>query len=238
MEVNENPGYTNSDKLDIARRYLVPRQLEANGVPAKKVKFQDAALTWIIEGYTREAGVRSLERQIGAIARAIAAEMVEGKTDRATITREKVTEVLGPRKFDPELASRTSVAGVATGMACCYTPVGGEILFIEATRMPGRGVITLTGQIGEVMKESATAAYSLIRSRAERWGSIQSWSPRATFSIPTFRRARCQRTAPAGGGGDVHGAKLASLMLNRPVHHDVAMTGEITLRGLVLPIGG
>ncbi len=135
MEVIEIPGYTNSDKLDIARRYLVPRQLEANGVPIKDVKFQDQALMWIIEGYTREAGVRNLERQIGAIARSVAADIVEGKAQKATITKERVSEILGPRKFDPELASRTSVAGVATGLA--YTPVGGEILFIEATRMPG-----------------------------------------------------------------------------------------------------
>jgi ATP-dependent Lon protease len=233
MEVIEIPGYTNSDKLDIARRYLVPRQLEANGVPEKKVKFQDAALMWIIEGYTREAGVRNLERQIGAIARAIAAEIVEGKTDKAMVTKEKVTEVLGPRKFDPELASRTSVPGVATGMA--YTPVGGEILFIEATRMPGKGMITLTGQIGEVMKESATAAYSLIRSRAQSLGIDPKLVAESDIHIHVPQGA-VPKDGPSAGVAMF--TALASLMLNKPVHHDVAMTGEITLRGLVLPIGG
>jgi ATP-dependent Lon protease len=233
MEVIEIPGYTNSDKLDIARRYLVPRQLEVNGVPAKSAKFQDAALMWIIEGYTREAGVRNLERQIGAIARAIAAEIVEGKTDKATVTKEKVTEVLGPRKFDPELASRTSVPGVATGMA--YTPVGGEILFIEATRMPGKGHITLTGQIGEVMKESATAAYSLIRSRAQSLGIDPKIVAESDIHIHVPQGA-VPKDGPSAGVAMF--TALASLMLNKPVHHDVAMTGEITLRGLVLPIGG
>jgi ATP-dependent Lon protease len=233
MEVIEIPGYTNSDKLDIARRYLVPRQLEANGVPAKQVKFQDQALGWIIEGYTREAGVRNLERQIGAIARAIAAEIVEGKTSKVTVTREKVSEVLGPRKFDPELASRTSVPGVATGMA--YTPVGGEILFIEATRMPGKGIITLTGQIGDVMKESATAAYTLIRSRAQSLGIDPKLVAESDIHIHVPQGA-VPKDGPSAGVAMF--TALASLMLNRPVRHDVAMTGEITLRGLVLPIGG
>jgi len=233
MEVIEIPGYTNSDKLDIARRYLVPRQLEANGVSPKKVKFQDQALAWIIEGYTREAGVRSLERQIGAVARSIAADIVEGKTDKLTITKEKIAQVLGPKKFDPELASRTSVPGVATGMA--YTPAGGEILFIEATRMPGKGIITLTGQIGEVMKESATAAYTLIRSRAEALGIDPKLVADSDIHIHVPQGA-VPKDGPSAGVAMF--TALASLMLNKPVHHDVAMTGEITLRGLVLPIGG
>jgi ATP-dependent Lon protease len=233
MEVIEIPGYTNSDKLDIARRYLVPRQLDANGVSPKKVKFQDQALEWIIEGYTREAGVRNLERQIGSIARSIAADIVEGKVDRITITREKVSEILGPRKFDPELASRTSVPGVATGMA--YTPVGGEILFIEATRMPGKGQIMLTGQIGEIMKESATAAYSLIRSRAVTLGIDPKLVAESDIHIHVPQGA-VPKDGPSAGVAMF--IALASLMMNRPVHHDVAMTGEITLRGLVLPIGG
>jgi ATP-dependent Lon protease len=233
MEVIEIPGYTNSDKLDIARRYLVPRQLEANGVPIKDVKFQDQALMWIIEGYTREAGVRNLERQIGAIARSVAAEIVEGKAQKATITKERVSDILGPRRFDPELASRTSVAGVATGLA--YTPVGGEILFIEATRMPGRGAITLTGQIGEVMKESATAAYSLIRSRSQSLGIDPKLVAESDIHIHVPQGA-VPKDGPSAGVAMF--TALASLMLNKPVRHDVAMTGEITLRGLVLPIGG
>jgi ATP-dependent Lon protease len=233
MEVIEIPGYTNSDKLDIARRYLVPRQLDANGVPPKQVRFQDPALSWLIEGYTREAGVRNLERQIGAVARSIAAEIVEGKTDKVTVTRDTITKVLGPRKFDPELASRTSVPGVATGMA--YTPVGGEILFIEASRMPGKGVTTLTGQIGEVMKESAIAAYTLIRSRAKAMGIDSKMLADSDVHIHVPAGA-VPKDGPSAGVAMF--IALASLMLNRPVRHDVAMTGEITLRGLVLPIGG
>jgi ATP-dependent Lon protease len=238
MEVIEIPGYTNSDKLDIARRYLVPRQLDANGVQPKQARFLDGALAWIIEGYTREAGVRNLERQIGSIARNIAADIVEadiveGKAQKFVVTRETVSKVLGPRRFDPELASRTSVAGVATGMA--YTPVGGEILFIEATRMPGKGQITLTGQIGEVMKESATAAYSLIRSRAISLGINPQLLAESDIHIHVPAGA-VPKDGPSAGVAMF--TALASLMLNKPVHHDVAMTGEITLRGLVLPIGG
>jgi ATP-dependent Lon protease len=233
MEVIEIPGYTNSDKLDIARRYLVPRQLEANGVPVKQVKFQDQALSWLIEGYTREAGVRNLERQIGAVARSIAAEIVDGKTGKVVVTKETIGKVLGPRKFDPELASRTSVPGVATGMA--YTPVGGEILFIEASRMPGKGVTTLTGQIGEVMKESAIAAYTLIRSRATSMGIDPKMLAESDIHIHVPAGA-VPKDGPSAGVAMF--IALASLMLNRPVRHDVAMTGEITLRGLVLPIGG
>jgi ATP-dependent Lon protease len=233
MEVIEIPGYTNSDKFDIARRYLVPRQLEANGLTPKQVKFLDPALHWIIEGYTREAGVRNLERQIGSVARSIAAEIVGGKTDKAIVTKETVTKVLGPRRFDPELASRTSVPGVATGMA--YTPVGGEILFIEATRMPGKGMITLTGQIGEVMKESATAAFSLIRSRAIALGIDPQLLAESDIHIHVPAGA-VPKDGPSAGVAMF--TALASLMLNKPVRHDVAMTGEITLRGLVLPIGG
>jgi ATP-dependent Lon protease len=233
MEVIEIPGYTNSDKLDIAKRYLVPRQLEANGVSPKQAQFTDSALKWIIEGYTREAGVRNLERQIGAVSRAVAADIVEGKTKKAIITRERVGQILGPWRFDPELASRTSVPGVATGMA--YTPAGGEILFIEATRMPGKGAITLTGQIGEVMKESATAAYSLIRSRALSLGIDPKLVAESDIHIHVPAGA-VPKDGPSAGVAMF--TALASLMLNRPVRHDVAMTGEITLRGLVLPIGG
>src|SRR5215217_5732149 len=168
MEVIEIPGYTNADKLAIAKSYLVPRQLDANGLADKPVRFKDEALKEIIESYTREAGVRNLERNIGSVARAIAAEVVGGRTDKVVVDRDYVIKTLGPRRYEPELAQRTSVPGVATGLA--YTPFGGEILFIEATRMPGKGMITLTGQIGDVMKESATAAFSIIRSRAEDMG--------------------------------------------------------------------
>ncbi|CAN5433596.1 endopeptidase La [soil metagenome] len=233
MEVIEIPGYTQADKLDIAKRYLVPRQMEANGVTPKHVKFKDAALKEVIEGYTREAGVRSLERNIGSIARAVAADVATGKTGKVTIDSKAVDRILGPHKFEPELASRTSVPGVATGMA--YTPVGGEILFIEATRFPGKGAITLTGQIGDVMKESAQAAFSLVRSRAVELGIDPKLLAESDIHIHVPAGA-VPKDGPSAGVAMF--TALASLLLNRPVHHDVAMTGEITLRGLVLPIGG
>jgi ATP-dependent Lon protease len=233
MEVIEIPGYTETDKLNIAKRYLVPRQLEANGVTAKQAKFSDKAQRWIIEGYTREAGVRNLERSIGSVARAIAAAIVGGKTKKVTVDNDFVTKTLGPRHFEPELASRTNVPGVATGMA--YTPYGGEILFIEATRMPGKGAITLTGQIGDVMKESATAAFSLIRSGAESLGIDPKRLAESDIHIHVPAGA-IPKDGPSAGVAMF--SALASLLLNKPVRADVAMTGEITLRGLVLPIGG
>ncbi|MBC8108462.1 MAG: endopeptidase La [Anaerolineae bacterium] len=233
MEVIEIPGYTNTDKLKISKDYLVPRQLDANGLTKQQVKFKDEALREVIESYTREAGVRNLERNIGSIARATAADIVGGKTDKEIVDKPRVAEILGPPRFESELAQRTSVPGVATGMA--YTPVGGEILFIEATRMPGRGVITLTGQIGDVMKESATAAYSLIRSRTEKIGVDSKLLQESDIHIHVPAGA-IPKDGPSAGVAMY--VALASLLLNRPVRHDVAMTGEITLRGLVLPIGG
>jgi ATP-dependent Lon protease len=233
MEVIEIPGYTNSDKLDIAKRYLVPRQLDAHGLTTQQVKFQEVALKEIIESYTREAGVRNLERNIGAVARAIAADVVGGNLAKVSVDRDYVQKTLGPRRYEPELAQRTSVPGVATGLA--YTPVGGEILFVEATRMPGKGAITLTGQIGDVMKESATAAFSLIRSRAEQLGIDPELLANSDIHIHVPAGA-IPKDGPSAGTAMF--TALASLMLNRPVRYDVAMTGEITLRGLVLPIGG
>ncbi|HMB94681.1 MAG TPA: endopeptidase La [Tepidisphaeraceae bacterium] len=233
MEVIEIPGYTSTDKLAIAKQYLVPRQLEANGLTAKNARFKDEALRQIIESYTREAGVRNLERNIGSVARAIAAEVVGGNKDKVSVDRLYVAKVLGPRRFEPELAQRTRVAGVATGMA--YTPYGGEILFIEATRFPGKGAITLTGQIGDVMKESATAAFSLIRSRATELGIDPKMLAESDIHIHVPAGA-VPKDGPSAGTAMF--TALASLMLNRPVRPDIAMTGEITLRGLVLPIGG
>jgi ATP-dependent Lon protease len=233
MEVIEIPGYTQNDKLHIARTYLVPRQLEANGLEPKQVKFNDPALKDIIESYTREAGVRNLERSIGSVARAIAAEIVGGTIKKATIDRAYVEKTLGPRRFEPELAQRTSIPGVATGMA--YTPVGGEILFIESSRMPGKGNITLTGQIGDVMKESATAAYTLVRSRAEQLGIDPKLLAASDIHVHIPAGA-IPKDGPSAGTAMF--ISLASLFLNKPVRADVAMTGEITLRGLVLPIGG
>ncbi|HEV7298505.1 MAG TPA: endopeptidase La [Tepidisphaeraceae bacterium] len=233
MEVIEIPGYTQADKLSISKTYLVPRQLEANGLTTKQARFNDAALKLVIEGYTREAGVRNLERSIGSIARGIAAEVVGGNKNKVNVDPVYVEKTLGPRRFEPELASRTSVPGVATGMA--YTPVGGEILFIEAARYPGKGGITLTGQIGDVMKESATAAFSLVRSRASQLGVDAKLLAESDIHIHVPAGA-VPKDGPSAGTAMF--TALASLLMNRPVHHDVAMTGEITLRGLVLPIGG
>jgi ATP-dependent Lon protease len=233
MEVIDIPGYTNSDKLAIAKQYLVPRQLDANGLTDAHVRFRDDALREIIESYTREAGVRNLERNIGSVARAIAAVIVGGNTERVTVDKPYVAKVLGPPKFEPELASRTRVPGVATGMA--FTPYGGEILFIEATRMPGKGGIMLTGQLGDVVKESATAAFSLIRSRAKQLGIDPELLANSDIHIHVPAGA-VPKDGPSAGVAMF--IALASLMLNRTVRPDVSMTGEITLRGLVLPIGG
>jgi ATP-dependent Lon protease len=233
MEVIEIPGYTNSDKLAIAKAYLVPRQLDANGLTTKNARYKDDALREIIESYTREAGVRNLERNIGSVARAIASEVVGGRTDKITVDPDYVTKTLGPPRYEPELAQRTSVPGVATGLA--YTPVGGEILFIEASRFAGKGNIMLTGQIGDVMKESATAAFTLLRSRAKKLGIDEDLLANSDIHIHVPAGA-VPKDGPSAGTAMF--TALASLMMNRPVHHDVAMTGEITLRGLVLPIGG
>ncbi len=233
MEVIEIPGYTNTDKLFIARKYLVPRQLVANGLTKANVKYSDPALREVIESYTREAGVRNLERQIGSIARSVAADVVGGNEDKVTVDVPMVQRVLGTQRFEPELASRTAMPGIATGMA--YTPYGGEILFIEATRMAGKGVTILTGQIGDVMKESATAAFSLIRSRAEALGIDAKRLAESDIHIHVPAGA-VPKDGPSAGVAMY--IALASLLTNRSVRHDVAMTGEITLRGLVLPIGG
>ena len=233
MEVIDIPGYTQEDKFHIGRKYLVPRQLEANGLKTSNARFNDKALRLIIDGYTREAGVRNLERSIGSIARSIAADVVAGNTQKVTVDEKYVAKVLGPVRFEDELAARTSVPGVATGLA--YTPYGGEILFIEASRMRGKGNITLTGQIGEVMKESATAAFSLVRTRAEELhiDAEQLANSDVHIHVPA---GAVPKDGPSAGAAMY--TALASLLTRRPVRKEVAMTGEITLRGLVLPIGG
>jgi ATP-dependent Lon protease len=233
MEVIELPGYTHREKLLIAQRYLVPRQLEQNGLKATQAKFPEKTLGRIIRDYTREAGVRELERQIGSICRGIAAMVASEKSRGRTVTDALLTELLGPRRYESELALRTSQPGVATGLA--YTPAGGDIIFVEATSYDGRGRLTLTGQIGDVMRESATTAFSLLKSRC------------AELGIDSERLQKCDVHihVPAGAvpkdgpsAGVAIFTALASLFLGKPVHSDVAMTGEITLRGLVLPVGG
>jgi ATP-dependent Lon protease len=233
MEVISLPGYTEREKLEIAKRYLVRRQLEENGLKPEQCAWQDEAFRRIINDYTHEAGVRELERQIGAVCRAVAAQVARGKAESVTITPERVAELLGPAKYVRETKLKTSQPGVVTGLA--YTPAGGEVLHIEAMRYPGKGNITLTGHIGEVMKESVQAALSLVRSRDGQLGA----------NAEDFRKIDIHVHVPAGAvpkdgpsAGIAMFTALASLFSNRPVRSDVAMTGEITLRGLVLPIGG
>jgi ATP-dependent Lon protease len=236
MEVIQLAGYTEEEKLQIAKRYLVLRQIERNGLSASRIAFTDSALRVIISDYTREAGVRQLEREIGTICRKVARQVAEGSVKRkVTITEPRVRELLGKRKFFSETRRRTSRPGVATGLA--WTPVGGEVLFIEATAMPGSGKLTITGQLGEVMQESAQAALSYVRSNArELFPDLpEDWF--ATHDIHIHVPAGATpKDGPSAGVAMV--TALASLLSGRPVRSDVAMTGEITLTGQVLPIGG
>jgi ATP-dependent Lon protease len=233
IEVISLPGYTEREKLEIAKRYLLKRQLDENGLKPEQIEWQEDALRRIINDYTHEAGVRELERQIASVCRGIASQVARGKTEHVTVTPELVGEMLGPAKYVRETRLKTSKPGVVTGLA--YTPAGGEVLHIEATRYPGKGNVTLTGHIGEVMKESVQAALSLLRSRDGQLG----------VNSEDFRKMDIHVHVPAGAvpkdgpsAGIAMFTALASLFSNRPVRPDVAMTGEITLRGLVLPIGG
>jgi ATP-dependent Lon protease len=214
-------------------KYLIPRQLKENGLKAGQAVWSEPAVSQIIEEYTREAGVRELEREIGSVCRGIAAMVASGKDRPQAVSRAMIVRMLGPRKYESEVAMRTAVPGVATGLA--YTPMGGEIIFVEAAGYAGKGALMLTGQIGDVMKESAQAALSLIKSHA---GEFQ-------VNEEVFGRTDIHIHVPAGAvpkdgpsAGVAMATALASLLTGRPVRSDVAMTGEITLRGLVLPIGG
>ncbi|HUJ99659.1 MAG TPA: endopeptidase La [Stellaceae bacterium] len=233
MEVIELPGYTEEEKLQIARRYLVPRQIEANGLSPERVSITDAALAAIIRDYTREAGVRNLERAIGGVFRNRAMHFAEGATEAVRIDSSDLAESLGPRRFENEMAMRTSIPGVATGLA--WTPVGGDILFIEATRTPGNGRLILTGQLGDVMKESAQAALSLVKSRARPLGIDEEIFAKSDIHVHVPAGAIPKDGPSAGVAMTV---ALISLLTNRPTRSDTAMTGEISLRGLVLPVGG
>jgi len=233
MEIISLAGYTEEEKLQIARRYLVARQLDANGLRPDQVEIDDAALREIIRSYTREAGVRNLERAIGATLRNAAVRIAEGESQTVHIGTGDLAAVLGPPRFENEVAMRTSIPGVATGLA--WTPVGGDILFIEATRVPGNGRLILTGQLGEVMRESAQAALSLVKNRATDFG----------IDAGLFEKSDIHVHVPAGAmpkdgpsAGVAIFVALISLMTGRTVHSDTAMTGEISLRGLVLPVGG
>jgi ATP-dependent Lon protease len=233
MEVIEIPGYTRLDKLFIAKKYLVPRRRNETGLKTTDIKFTDQALETIIDSYTAEAGVRNLEREIGAVCRGVAAQVARHRKHPTTIKRPDLAAYLGPIKYEPELALRTSVAGVVTGLA--WTPYGGEILFVEATAMPGKGVFQLTGQLGDVMKESVQAAYSVVRTRAARYGIDPKKLGEYDIHVHVPAGA-IPKDGPSAGIAMF--TALVSLLTNRPCRSEVAMTGEITLRGLVLPIGG
>jgi ATP-dependent Lon protease len=227
MEIIHLPGYTEEEKLEIAKRYLVKRQLEANGLKAELAQIPDETLKTIIRDYTREAGVRNLEREIGAVLRNVAMKVAEGAKGPIKVEPKDLHAILGARRFESEIAERTSTPGVATGLA--WTPVGGDILFIEASRTPGSGKLILTGQLGDVMKESAQTALTLAK----------------VFTAESLEKLDVHIHVPAGAtpkdgpsAGVAMFLALVSLLSAKPVRSDVAMTGEISLRGLVLPIGG
>jgi ATP-dependent Lon protease len=233
MEIIEMPGYIEDEKLAIARRYLVKRQLASAGLTEAQCRITDDVLLSIIRDYTREAGVRNLERQLGSICRHAAMRIAEGNTAAVIITVADLHAILGPKRFEPEIAMRTSVPGVATGLA--WTPAGGDILFVEATSIPGRGKLILTGQLGDVMKESAQAALTLVKSRAAEFGidSIELQKSDVHIHVPA---GAIPKDGPSAGVAMF--MALTSLMTGRTIRSDTAMTGEISLRGLVLPIGG
>jgi ATP-dependent Lon protease len=236
MEVIQLSGYSEEEKLEIARRYLVPRQVERNGLRPSRIEIADDALKAVVAGYTREAGVRNLEREIGALCRKVAREFAEGTRRRKRVVRARhVRELLGRPRFVPETRRRTSEPGVATGLA--WTPAGGEVLYVEATAFPGEGRLQITGQLGEVMRESASAALSYVKGRRDRLGGDvpEDW----------FRTHDVHVHVPAGAvpkdgpsAGIAIATALVSLATGRAVRSDTAMTGEITLTGQVLPIGG
>jgi len=232
MEIIELPGYTEHEKLEIAKRYLLPRQLVENGIPKEAIRMTDAAIREIIRSYTREAGVRHLERELGSICRGMARKIAEGETKTEVVTDETVPEFLGPPRYRWELAAEEDEVGVATGLAA--TAAGGDVLFVEATAIPGKGRLILTGKLGDVMQESAQAALTYARSRA------------SALNIPldAFDRNDIHIHVPAGAipkdgpsAGVTMATALVSALTRRPIRKDVAMTGEITLRGKVLPVG-
>ena len=221
------------EKLAIAKRYLVKRQLEANGLKPEQAEIGDDVLAAIIADYTRESGVRNLEREVGTVFRHAAMRVAEGKDEKVVVTVDDLAAILGPKRYEGELAMRTSVPGVATGLA--WTPVGGDILFIEATRTPGAGKLILTGQLGDVMRESVQAALTVVKARATSIG----------VDPAIFEKSDIHVHVPAGAipkdgpsAGVAMFTALTSLLTDRTVKSDLAMTGEISLRGLVLPVGG
>jgi ATP-dependent Lon protease len=233
MEILTLAGYTEDEKLWIARKYLIPRQLEENGLKESDLEFDEKAIRKIVASYTREAGVRNLERAIGKVCRKVALQISIEKKQNEKVTEENLHKYLGPEKIFPEVAMRTSKPGVATGLA--WTETGGEVLFVEALAMPGGKNLTLTGQLGDVMQESAKAALSYVRSKAKDLKIPEDFYANEDIHIHVPAGA-IPKDGPSAGV--TMAVALSSLLTGRPVNKDVAMTGEITLSGLVLPIGG
>jgi len=233
MEVLDLPGYTWEEKLKIAKEFLVPRQLNEHGLTDANLIFQDDAIKKIIGEYTREAGLRNLEREIATVCRRVAKEVAKGVTEPVSISSEMIHKFLGPLKFFSELAERTSEPGVATGLA--WTQAGGDIIFVEAIKMPGKKTLSLTGQLGDVMKESAEAALSYVRSKSKELGITSDFYEKNDIHIHVPAGA-IPKDGPSAG--ITMFTALVSLLTDRPVRNDVAMTGEITLSGLTLPVGG
>ncbi len=233
LEVIELPGYTLDEKIRIARRYLIPRQIEANGLKPEQIRIMRSAIARIVTGYTREAGVRNLEREIASVCRSVACQIAAGDIEKATVAVRDLHRILGPVRVTDEADVRTAKPGVVRGLA--WTPVGGDILFVESTSMTGKGGLTLTGQLGDVMKESATAALSFIRTNAEQLGIAKDFFEGTDIHIHVPSGA-IPKDGPSAGVTML--TSLTSLLTNKTVKRDLAMTGEITLRGLVLPVGG
>jgi len=232
MELVEFSGYTEAEKLEIAKRFLLPRQIDENGLSLEQIALDDEALATVINGYTREAGVRQLERELGKLARKVARRLASGEAERVEVSPEAVRELLGRPRVHPERAARADQVGVATGMF--YTPVGGDILFVEASAMKGKGDLVLTGQLGDVMKESARAAWSYARAHAVALGiDPNAFSQELHIHVPA---GAVPKDGPSAGV--TMATAVVSVLSGRPVRHDIAMTGEITLSGRVLPIGG
>jgi ATP-dependent Lon protease len=233
METLELPGYSEDQKMMIAKEFLIVKQINEHGLSSEYIEFQDAAIQTIISSYTREAGVRNLEREIATICRGVAKDVARGIKEKVVIVPENLHKFLGPVKFFPEVADRTSDPGVATGLA--WTPTGGDIIFVEATKMRGEKGLTLTGQLGDVMKESAQAALAYVRSKSKELGIEEDFFGKNDIHIHVPAGA-IPKDGPSAG--ITMFVALTSLLTNKPVRSDIAMTGEITLRGLVLPVGG
>ncbi|HVZ12469.1 MAG TPA: endopeptidase La, partial [Patescibacteria group bacterium] len=233
LEIINFAGYTEDEKFHIAMKYLIKKELEAHGLKPEHVEIKDSAVHYIIERYTREAGVRSLEREFAAIFRKIAKQVAEKKTEKTVIDAKMVSKFLGPAKFSPSIAEKKDEVGMSTGLA--WTPVGGDILFVEVALMPGKGQLILTGQLGDVMKESAQAAMSYIRSKAAKLGINEKVFHKTDVHIHVPEGA-VQKDGPSAGGAIT--TALVSAFTKIPVNHLVGMTGEVTLRGRILEIGG